>query len=332
MVLRTIAGKELSEPRALYDISTVEGSVRPGPREAALASLAYADLFSYPLSAEEACRYQIGTNYSLEEIESALRALSEAGKAVSGAQYFALLGRDSLFTERQAREQLSAIIWRRANYRATGIVRTPFVRMVAVTGALSMNNVSGRADIDLLILTEPGRVWIARRLLVLQVRLARFFGDDLCPNFILAADHLQLAQRDLFTAHELAQMVPVSGEKLYREMLARNEWARHFLPAAFGETHEHAGSSIPGAPSRFKERILGTRLFNAWESWELRRLRKKLGPVIGKAAEVVCSPEQCKGHTGLHRSSVLTRLGARLDELGLGEYFTDFLRPDRSAE
>jgi hypothetical protein len=200
--------------------------------------------------------------------------------------------------------------------------------MVAVTGALSMNNLSGRPDIDLLVVTEPGRVWVCRRLLVLQVRLARLFGDDLCPNYILSTGNLELDQRDFFTAHELAQMVPLKGEAIHRRMLEQNSWARRFLPEAFGPRQDGSHPGISGPPSRLLEKVFGLRIFDRWERWELRRLRAKLAPIIGEAAEVVCSPEQCKGHTGLHRASVLTRYGERLRELGINEPLASLLDAD----
>jgi hypothetical protein len=143
------------------------------------------------------------------------------------------------------------------------------------------------------------------------------FGDDLCPNYIISESKLSLDQRDVFTAHELAQMVPLSGPKVYREMLRQNDWAKVYLPAAFRRT----GGTVPsGSPAIFRravERLLRLPVFNRWERWELARLRKKLRPLVGDDAEVVCSPHQCKGHTGLHRQWVTTRYEERLRELGL---------------
>ena len=84
-----------------------------------------------------------------------------------------LQGREDLLKVRHEREQASSRLWGRARVRARWVARTPFVHMVAVTGALSMDNIFGKPDIDLLVVASPGRVWICRRLLILQVRLAR---------------------------------------------------------------------------------------------------------------------------------------------------------------
>ena len=84
-------------------------------------------------------------------------------------------------------------------------------------------------------------------------------------------------------------------------------------------------SKVPAAPPKLVERVLGSGVFDRWESWELLRLRRKLAPLLGEAAEVVCSPDQCKGHTGLHRSSVLTRFADRLKQVAIYNSFADLL-------
>jgi hypothetical protein len=292
------------------------------------AAVAYADLFSFPLTAAEIVRYQVNTSLGPLEVGRVLGKLVGEGRLVERGGLYALQGREKLFVVRERREARSGQIWRRA-LRYEGLLgRIPFVRMVAVTGALAVNNINGRADIDLLVIAVPGRVWICRRLLVVIVRLGRLLGDDLCPNYILSADKLALDQQDFFTAHELAQMVPLFGGDLHRRMLAANPWAWRYLPAAHDlKQHDDVQSRKSrrgeerGVGVRVLERLLSHPAFDRWERWELGRLRQKLRAEVGDAAEVVCTPEQCKGHTGLHRKNILHRYGEKLQQLGIGSVF-----------
>ena len=326
--MRIVAEEDLHKHlAAVPDASARNGHHAVDVRTAVLAALAYADLFDYPLTMVELYRFQVGTDYSQGEIAGATtELLGVDGPICKNGEYYCLWGREATFNIRFQRERASKRVWLRAHRWSRWLARTPFVRMISVTGALSMNNLSGRPDIDLLVVTEPGRVWVCRRLLVLQVRLARLFGDDLCPNYILSTGNLELDQRDFFTAHELAQMVPLKGEAIHRQMLEQNSWARRFLPKAFGPGQDGPRPGISASPSRLLEKVLGLRIFDRWEGWELRRLRAKLAPIIGEAAEVVCSPEQCKGHTGLHRASVLTRYGQHLRELDIDEPLASLLQ------
>jgi hypothetical protein len=193
-----------------------------------LRALAYSDLFDYPLTLDELARYQIETNFSAGIIQEELTGSPALQAAVSRSEdgLYCLRGREEVFNIRRARESPSERVWQRARRYGAIMSRLPFVRMVAVTGALAVDNIAARPDIDLLVVTVAGRVWIARRVIVLLVRLARLFGDDLCPNYVISESKLSLDQRDLFTAHELAQMVPLSGQRVYRAMLRQNDWAR----------------------------------------------------------------------------------------------------------
>lgn len=284
-----------------------------------LRALAYSDLFDYPLTLSELTRYQIESVYSEREIADALSHDAALRDVISTSSdgFYCLRGRETTFDIRKSRQAASNRVWKRARFYGVIMSRFPFVRMITVTGALAVDNIAARPDIDLLVATAHGRVWIARRLIVILVRLARIFRDDLCPNYIISERTLGLDQRDLFTAHELAQMVPLSGEKLYQQMLTRNDWAESYLPAAFTEPPGKIPSGEPGLLRRAAEKLLRWSVLDRWERWELGRLRKKLLPLVGKEAEVVCSPTQCKGHTGLHRQWVTTRYEQRLNELNL---------------
>jgi hypothetical protein len=294
-----------------------------------LAALAYADLFDYPLTLDELTEYQVGTNFSRSVL---LNALTNDAKLLSLVMardgFYSLRERSSLIDLRARRERYSRPIWRRAIRYCRWAARLPYVQMVAVTGALAVHNIGELPDIDLLVVARDGRVWLCRRALIILVRVARLLGDDLCPNYVLAESNLKLDQRDFFTAHELAQMVPTSGMAVYRRMLNANDWATAYLPRALGSQTLGEVPSRRGLLKRGVEGVLNMQALNRWERWELRRLREKLKPDIGEMAEVVCSPVQCKGHTGYHRQRVMARYGQRLAELGLDGSIPPVIRGD----
>ncbi|MDQ3704419.1 MAG: hypothetical protein M3437_04195 [Chloroflexota bacterium] len=283
-----------------------------------LGALLYADLFDAPLSLAEIHRYQIATSYPAYEIAEALRSEPGLIRLVSSeGDNYCLKGRDALFAIRKERAESSAKVWKRARLYTRWLKRLPFVRMVAVTGALAVDNLSGRHDIDLLVVSRPGRVWLCRRGLIAWVRFGRLRGDDLCPNYILSEGSLELSQRDFFTAHELAQMVPLFGGRVYEQMLAANRWALAYLPSLSAPAPLPAEANWNAQRLGPVERVLRRSTFDKWERWELERLRKKLRSDLGRDAEVVLTPDQCKGHTGLHRAAVMTRYLSCLHEMGL---------------
>src|SRR5579859_2303669 len=181
------------------DPDVVPRPAPPWPADLAgaiLRTLVYADLFQYSLTVAEIAHYLIGAGARPDEVAPVL----DTDPALAGALgtrdgFYFLRGREALVDLRTARARAAAGLWRRAARYSRLLRHFPFVRMIAVTGALAMDNVAGHADIDLLVVSTPGRVWICRRLLVLAVHGIRLLGDELCPNFILAADSLALAQQ-----------------------------------------------------------------------------------------------------------------------------------------
>jgi len=48
--------------------------------------------------------------------------------------------------------------------------------MVAITGSLAMNNVENNPDIDYLVVTVGGRLWMVRAMVLAAARLAALHG------------------------------------------------------------------------------------------------------------------------------------------------------------
>src|SRR5438309_4176572 len=178
---------------------------------------------------------------------------------------------------RRARASTAAGYWRRAVRYGHLIGNLPFVRMVAVTGALAMDNVAD-GDIDYLVITEPGRLWLCRALVVGLVRMAAVRGVELCPNYFLSEQALVLSERNLFTAHEVAQMVPLTGIETYQRLRVLNRWTDTYLPNANGHPRRIAPiEPRPHRTPRIVERALRRRLRSPFEHWEMARKVKKLG-------------------------------------------------------
>lgn len=289
------------------------GQGREAIERAIVQTVAYADVFDYPLTADEVHRYLVGVPAS----QGAIRAALSSGRLVPRllvrrGRYYALAGREAAVETRRRRATISAIFWRRAIHYARLIANLPFVRMVAVTGALAMDNVADE-DIDYLVVTEPGRLWVCRALVVGLVKLAARGGVTLCPNYFLSERALVLRERNLFTAHEVAQMVPIAGLAIYQRLRELNRWTEHFLPNAGGpprrvDRFEPKARRVRG----LTEAALRTRLGAGLERWEMQRKVKKLGQRGVGHVEVAFSPDWCKGHYGDHGQRTLARYDERL--------------------
>jgi hypothetical protein len=296
-----------------------ESSIQKLP-ECVLKTLLYADVFHFPLTEIEITHFLIGGTATVSEVHHTLHHSSQlANQITQQGDYYRLYQSDAPPTDRHKREINSRLLWRHAVRFGAILARIPFVRMVALTGSLAVHNAyHARDDIDYLIVTEPGRVWTVRAFAVLLVRAARIGGIKLCPNYVLDTESLVQDRRDLFIAHEIAQMIPLSGFDVYRQMRDLNRWTDAYLPNAQTPLY----SEPDHAPKRqYGERLLrsrvASRVTDAFEQWEYRRKQRKFTRGAPNPGAAKINAKQVKGHFNDHGVTILQAYYERLKRYGL---------------
>ena len=280
-------------------------------RRAIARSVAYADLFDYPLDRTEIRRYLIGEAAPAEEIDAMLGRDGALGELVERTDdMFHLRGRASTVATRRAREAASAELWPIARSYGAWLSRLPLVRFVGVTGALALSNAERGADIDLFLLTHPGRLWLCRLLVLAVVRFAALRGHRLCPNFLLTTEQLALRERNLFTAHEITQMVPLRATEWYTRFIDANRWAQGYLPNATIDRARLARAD--SVLTRLATRLLSSRIFAPLERWEMRRkIRRLTARGAREGGSLAFSETECRGHFAAHDVRVLAAYAER---------------------
>jgi hypothetical protein len=285
---------------------------------AILKTIAYADIFDYPLTLPEIHRYLIECKASFSEVEAALYGLTTQGVCLRFCEpYYSLAGREHTFNIRQQRSQHAGSLWRAAQHYGKLMGQMPFIRMVVVTGSLAVDNVPKTGDIDYLVVTAPNRLWLARLLVIILVRYARWRGYVLCPNYLISENALFFDQQNLYTAREIVQMIPVSHLPTYRRLREANSWTDDFFPNAVDTPSvPQAGvaQSILHRGWRLLETLLNTPLGTWIDQWEMRRKIRKLQDGY-TLAEAQFSKDWCKGHFEGHQQRILKAYQSRLDAL-----------------
>lgn len=289
-----------------------------------LRTLLYGDIFRFPMTAREIHHFLITTSpCSLNDVETALQCSDILlARLERHGEWYVLAGRGDCVAERSRREAASEHLMVQARRYGRWLARLPFVRSVILTGALAMRNAAHtHDDLDFLLVTTVGRVWMARLFAILVVRLARLRGVTVCPNYVLAESALTQDRQDLYIAHELAQMVPLSGVECYAALHDANPWMTSFLANADGPFHtepEIAPGRLARAAQRLTEWVLGGRLGDRLETWERQRKTRKFqaqAPEPGPGARL--DETRVKGHFRDHGEYVLREYEARLRSFGL---------------
>ncbi len=266
-------------------------------------TIAYVDGFDYPLTAVEIQRYLEKSNASLTMVQKALANNTYWGQKNG---YYTLPNREEIVEIRQQRARRAQALWPPAVRYGRLIAHIPFVRMVAITGSLAMNNITDDADVDYLVVTENGRLWLSRALIIAIVRLAARQKIILCPNYLISQNNLHFSEQNLYTAHELSQMIPLSGLPIYQKMRQLNAWTTDFLPNASDlPPHSTTPKQIHARLQKWSEFPLRTTLGNKLEQWEMGRKIDKLQTAVPDHHDAQFSATQCKGHFDTHQQRAI---------------------------
>lgn len=299
---------------------------------AIMRTVLYADVFKFAMTVEEIHHFLIIDHpVTLEAVRETLDSSAYLRERLCVSDGYVAINGDYIVL-RLDRAQISARAWPNAVKYGRWLARLPFVRMVALTGALAMHNPSDEDDdIDYLLVTARGRVWLARAFAVLLVRLAKLRGVIICPNYVVAEDSLAQGRRDLYIAHEVTQAVPLYGHMLYEALRAANPWTVAHLPnsceAFRGETEIKLNPFWGGVKSLI-ELPLSARIGDTLERWEyqrkLKRFSRKMQTPHSAAA---LDSSQVKGHFQDHGHPVLRRYEENLQHYGLAAINNDYTLP-----
>ncbi len=213
-----------------------------------LRTLAYFDMFHYPLSLGEVYRF---VQYPAEtpSLQTVLQAMEEKKWLYRAGIFYSLRNDPSLAPRREAgnlrAEKLLTTAYRIGRF----LYRFPFVRGIGISGSLSKNYADADADIDFFVITAPGRLWLARSFMHLFKKLSFLWGrqDWYCMNYYIDLEALQIQEQNIFTATEVITLVPLYGDYSMPAFFRANKWATVYFPNQVkddGPLFPHTGEGI----------------------------------------------------------------------------------------
>ncbi len=196
-----------------------------------IKTLAYYDIFDYPLKAEE-IYYNLGTNsVSLTEIENEVEQLCKIGITFNKNNFYLLRNNENFISRRLEGNRLAKKKLISA-YRMTKLIsKFPYVRAVLLSGSISKGYMEKDSDVDYFIITHPNRLWVTRLLLMLFKKVFLLNSRKVfCINYFVDTETLEIEEKNIFTATELATLIPIYGKDLYDELYKNNIWIKKFYP------------------------------------------------------------------------------------------------------
>jgi hypothetical protein len=275
-------------------------------RQNILATLAYYDIFDFPLKKEEVFRFLVnlerpsaseGSQTSdFDEIEAELEKLITEGVVNFSDGFYYLFERDYLVPLRSRREKIAREKWKKALRAVRWLKFLPYIEAAFASGSLAMNNTEELGDLDTLIIVKHRRIWLSRLLisgLLSLIGMRRKYNekiapDKICLNHYITDKSLLIPYKSIYTAQTYINLKPVfiSNPRIVAEFYKANSWLGDYVlnfgynPRYFDSMIYHSKNLGRNFLAKIKsaawEMILNSKLGDWLEDWAKRWQTKRI--------------------------------------------------------
>lgn len=260
-----------------------------------IKTISYSQVFNQPLSSGEIWQRCLAPVENWLEFKTELTKLSNLTQK-SG--YWMRSDKTYLASVRQYRKQFLNQKIRLARNWANKVIKLPFVEQIYLTGSLAAANSRRYDDIDVLVVTKPGSLWLVRLVVTLytqwlELRRPVWAGQEswqsnnkICLNMYIEADQVRLdrKQRNLYTAFEVIQAQLLASKQSGLSKLwfvSQNSWVKKHLPQV------RIVSKFTNQAGKIETTTGWVKQINYWlyqvQSWYMRSRQTQERIELGKA-------------------------------------------------
>ena len=206
-------------------------------KEAILKTLLYSDLFDYPLTEEEIYQYLIFQKIDKDQLSKLLENTNLHIDRLNN--FFFLKGRGKIVKARLMKKKFSLEKLEKAKKIIKFLGLIPTIKLIGISGTLAVMNCKKDDDIDIFVIAENKLVWTTRFFTAIMLIFLGVYrsknstanNNKICLNLLLDEDKMQFANYDLFTAHEIVQLLPIfDRDKTYQKFIKANTWINKIFP------------------------------------------------------------------------------------------------------
>jgi hypothetical protein len=286
-----------------------------------LKIILYFSIFRYPLRLDDIYRFHPDKDRS--KIQSELDMLTSRG-IICRVDDFYLPDCDAQCIEKRRQGNLMAAeVMGIARRKAEFIASFPFVEGVGVSGSLSKGYYDRNSDIDFFVITRPGKLWVARTLLMLYKKIFLLNSRKyFCINYFMSSSSLEIEEKNRFTATEIRTLIPIQGKETLEAFYAKNQW----VSSLFGP-YEPELDAVPDIRkpllSRAIEALLSNRfghsVDHAFQSLTVGFWRRKFRHMETQDFRIALKSTDAvsKHHPRNFQKKVIAALNEKYDELNL---------------
>ncbi len=294
--------------------------------------------------------------YFVQTVQSTTHSVSEAMGSVSFVELLTFLdvlvnnkeleelngfyfmpGRSSLCEERIERNKIAEEKWKKARRYLFWVQFVPYIEAVFASGSLALGHTNEESDLDVLVVTKRGRIWLARMLisLVMSFLGVRRKGKEktapnkICLNYYITTDSLKIPFESLYNAQSYAHLIPVywGDENIIKKFWEENgEWTGKFLcrwelPDLYQKRAVRSNKLLLGI-GRVLEKILDRTKLADW----LEKLSRKIQLARINTAlpgRITANDRQLEFHPYSAEKDIIKKYNRTISELGIFENYQE---------
>ncbi|WP_156168945.1 nucleotidyltransferase domain-containing protein [Kordia jejudonensis] len=286
----------------------------------ALKTILYFSLFKYPLTRTEI--FQFSDNTNQKEIDSEIDLLLEKGVIYNFDGFYIDVNNPDRIERRLKGNEMARNIMPKAVKVSRKIAKFPYVKAVCLSGALSKGFYDDEGDFDFFIITKPNRLWIARTLLVLYKKIFLLNSKKyFCVNYFISTDQLEISEQNLFTATEIATLIPLYGKDTFKDFLVNNQWATPYFPNKPAPKMSTIRDTEKSGFSKLIQNIcngaFGLKIDQYLQKLTIKKWRSKFKHLAQEDFNIAMKSTRhvSKHHPQNYQNKVITRLNERYDEV-----------------
>lgn len=259
------------KPRA----KTTPANTLTTPQSAIVNALLYYEVFQHPLTKKEILSFS-SLHLNDQSLENELSELQNKNILKKKDDFYYINLNQAQIERRIKAEQLFQKRMKTAGRYCAIIATCPFVKGVCLSGSISKGVMYEGSDIDYFIITQPNRLWVAKLLLTLFKKTVLFNSYyNFCINYFLDNEHLEIEEKNLFTATELATLIPKYGYEEYEKLVQKNPWVYQYFPNFQKRPNQWSIQGIFSPLKKGMEWMLDNRFGDFLNRWFMNFIWKK---------------------------------------------------------
>jgi len=289
-----------------------------------LRTIIYFDVFHFPLLESEIIFYStIQPNDKAEIDKLVLKGI------LNKVDEFYGIGDLKQNVKKRALGQSEAEkYWKSARRTSNILSLIPFIRCICISGSLSKGYMDKDSDVDYFIIVKKNRLWIVRAIFSFfilgfsMLNIKKYF----CPNYIIVDSDLEIRDKNIFTATEIASLVPMYNQKMYEDFLAQNIWTNRFMPNSKprkAEIKEEKKHWLDFLWNGFLFEILDDLMFSIYK-WHYGRKFTDLKARSLSPTDVNFRKNNYKMHSTGHRGRIISNFEEKLTEFAKNHPMPEF--------